>query len=121
MTDARMNRLMGKLNMGSLRDSERMILTSTLKSGALILDMQEERVIPDEQDSSQSALVKRLEAALKLKTEELQREKKLVDCLGLLRQIDWSLLSYSDWHFAADALTAGCRSCRAFQDLSSTP
>ena len=68
-TDARNDKLIGKLNTGVLVDNERIMLTSTLSSGALAMgadDVPEEwdlgKIPPEEQDSSQSALVKRLEA-----------------------------------------------------------
>jgi hypothetical protein len=128
-----MDELIGKLDMCVLADGERLLLTSTLRSGALLLEAEEATEVrddatevrddatedPDSPDSQEeqeelahsgSALVKRLEAELKAKTDELRRERRLSECLGLLRTIDWSSLSEGDWYFAADALTAGCRS-----------
>jgi hypothetical protein len=108
----RMDALIGKLNTGVLVDSERTILTSTLNSGALLLganDVPDERDTREEVDSSEGALVSRLKADLKSTLDELQRERRLSECLGVLRKLDWSSLSEGDWYFAADALAAGCR------------
>jgi hypothetical protein len=107
-----MDSLISKLNMSVLVDSERILLTSALNSGAVRLRTQHERDSrspPPEEDSSEGALVKRLKADLRFAEEELQREKKLSECRRLLRKLDWCLLSYDDWCFASDALTAGCR------------
>ena len=123
-----MDELIGKLDTCVLTDGERQLLTSTLRCGALLLEaedaaeeredaaevrevreVREEPEEPDSPASSGSALVKRLEAELKAKTDELRRERRLSECLGLLRTIDWSSLSEGDWYFAADALTAGSR------------
>jgi len=106
---ARMDALIGKLNTGVLVDSERTILTSTLSSGALLLGVPEERDTRVEAGSSEGALVNRLKADLKFTLDELQRERRLSECLGVLRKLDWSSLSEGDWYFAADVLAAGCR------------
>lgn len=115
-TYARMDSLIGKINMGVLLDNERNLLTSALNSGALLLGADEEEEDDEEpmeeDDSSEGALVKRLKADLKKTIDELQREKKLSECFRVLRKLDWSSLSEGDWYFACDALTAGCRAAR---------
>jgi hypothetical protein len=105
-----MKGLMGKLNMGILGDSERMILTSTLNSGALRLGMQEQELSQNKIEGPQ-APVKKLQ-------EDLLRAQKEIECLRLLNNLDWSLLSTSDWCFAVDALAAGCRRSLKKEDPS---